>query len=78
VIVLKGLFVGNCNISLHTNSQATIYDLDNPKMEDGLKETVYFDLLRLKNKRDYYGQIQNEYVDRSGMLEQRWEKLKVA
>jgi hypothetical protein len=49
--------------------------LDNSSMEEGLKQTVFFELLWLENKRDYYADIQNEDADRIKMLRARWEKL---
>jgi hypothetical protein len=58
----KVIFVGNA--------------LDNPQIAEGLEQTVYFELLWLKNKRDYYNAIQNEDTTRIEMLETRWNKMR--
>ncbi|MDA9181335.1 aldolase/citrate lyase family protein [Gammaproteobacteria bacterium] len=49
--------------------------LDNPNMDKGLEKTVYFELLWLKNKHQYYQEITNEDNDRIKMLEARWQEL---
>ena len=44
-------------------------------MDKGLEKTVYFELLWLKNKHQFYQEITNEDNDRIKMLEARWEEL---
>ena len=49
--------------------------LDSPKAPEGLIKAVGFELMWLKNKRDFYGSIFKEDAARIEMLESRYQKL---
>jgi methylmalonyl-CoA mutase cobalamin-binding subunit len=49
--------------------------LANPDLPRGLEKTVLFELVWLKNKREYYGEIREEDTARIKMLERRAEQI---
>ena len=49
--------------------------LSNPNLPRGLEKTVLFELVWLKNKREYYGEIREEDTSRIKMLERRAEQI---
>lgn len=49
--------------------------LSNPDLPRALEKTVFFELLWLRNKQEFYGDIGNEDVARIKMLEKRAEQI---
>jgi hypothetical protein len=49
--------------------------LKNPKIKEGILKSVGFELMWLKNKRDFYGMIFKEDDSRINMLEARYKTL---
>ena len=50
-------------------------EVDKKSIQEGLKSTVYFELLWLKNKQKYYSDISLEDASRIKMLDARWGQL---
>ena len=50
--------------------------LSQESLDKGLDQTVLFELLWLKNKKEFYGEISKEDEPRILMLEKRWNEIK--
>lgn len=66
---------------IHLNrfeTRKVIFDsetLQSKNLITGLEKTIYFELLWLQNKKDYYDAIRNEDKKRILMLQSRWEQV---
>ena len=66
---------------IHLNrfeTRKVIFDsetLQSKNLISGLEKTIYFELLWLQNKKDYYDLIRNEDKKRILMLQSRWEQV---